>query len=180
MTELLFLKFNLASPLATDANVRMSEPDESSRNYHVQVEIVSKHDSWPGRHQPSPDLWGLTPRSWSRAAPDSNKFCICFVQREIYILGPSNKTDGLLKPLLGVKLRFYFNFHICLLFSNHWLFLLWRSLYLIVRPFQSYLTRGDGWKSLFRFNEGKLLNSVKCGPKLGCLNMNWIELNCSI
>ena len=47
MTELLFLKFNLASPLATDANVRMSEPDESSRNYHVQVEIVSKHDSWP-------------------------------------------------------------------------------------------------------------------------------------
>ena len=119
MTELLFLKFNLASPLATDANVRMSEPDESSRNYHVQVEIVSKHDSWPGRHQPSPDLWGLTPRSWSRAAPDSNKFCICFVQREIYILGPSNKTDGLLKPLLGVKLRFYFNFHICLLFSNH-------------------------------------------------------------
>ena len=52
MTELLFLKFNLASPLATDANVRMSEPDESSRNYHVQVEIVSKHDSRPGgRHR---------------------------------------------------------------------------------------------------------------------------------
>ena len=28
---------------------------------------------------------------------------------EIYILGPSNKTDG---PLLGVKLRVYCNFHI--------------------------------------------------------------------
>ena len=47
-----------------------------------------------------------------------NKFYICFVHREIYILGPSNKTDGLLKPLLGVKLRFYFNFPISLLFSN--------------------------------------------------------------
>ena len=47
MTELLFLKFNLASPLATDANVRMSEPDESSRNYHVQVEMISKHASRP-------------------------------------------------------------------------------------------------------------------------------------
>ena len=42
MTELLFLKFNLASPLATDANVRMSESDESSRNYHVPAEIISE------------------------------------------------------------------------------------------------------------------------------------------
>ena len=37
MTELLFLKFNLASPLATDANVRMSKSEESSRNYHVET-----------------------------------------------------------------------------------------------------------------------------------------------
>ena len=65
MTELLFLKFNLASPLATDANVRMSEPDESSRNYHVQFEIVLKHDS-------------RLAISWSlgadTAAADSNSF----------------------------------------------------------------------------------------------------------
>ena len=38
MTELLFLKFNLASPLATDANVRMSKSEESSRNYQDQPE----------------------------------------------------------------------------------------------------------------------------------------------
>ena len=35
MTDLLFLKFNLAWPLAIDANVRMSKTDESSKNYHV-------------------------------------------------------------------------------------------------------------------------------------------------
>ena len=71
MTDLLFLKFNLASPLATDANVRMSKPDESSRNYHVQFEIVLKHDSRPG--SPPSDLWGLT-RLTVRAAADSNSF----------------------------------------------------------------------------------------------------------
>ena len=38
MTELLFLKFNLASPPATDANVRMSKSEESSRNYHAQLD----------------------------------------------------------------------------------------------------------------------------------------------
>ena len=38
MTELLFLKFNLASPQATDANVRMSKSEESSRNYQAQAD----------------------------------------------------------------------------------------------------------------------------------------------
>ena len=82
---------------------------------------------------------------------------------EIYILGPSNKTDG---PLLGVKLRVYFNFHIGLpavLKSS--IVLNYGGLFTLITfsPFQSYLTR-VGSKSLFRFNEGKLLNCVKCGP----------------
>ena len=175
MTELLFLKFNLASPLATDANVRMSEPDESSRNYHVQVEIVSKHDSWP-----PPAISGSLGAHGHGLLLTQISFVFALSRGKFtYWVLPIKLMDFLnLCSELNWDFILIFTFACCSpiidCFNSGGLFTL------NVRPFQSYLTRGDGWKSLFRFNEGKLLNSVKCGPKLGCSNMICRELNCSI